>query len=311
MRAVHPCPAGAIARALGAPISLVVAGTLAALASLSPAGAVAQEIEPNEYIPLPPGTNLFLGYYVYGHNTEFSFNNGPTLKNNTGSEVNVAVARYVHYTEVLGHPAGYEIYQIFGSVADTKIGGEHLNNAFGAENVAIGAFIWPYANEQAGNYLAVAGWLYPPTGTYDPHSVVNLGDNRWRGDIQIGWNQSFGPHFSYEIGEDTMFYGDNSNAFPGGQRLSQTPTYRLQAFLNWRWTPKLQTSFGYEGFFGGVQQLDGTKNGMETQEQRLRVTASYFITPRWQVLLELNHDVAATGEFKQGFGTTLRVLFAF
>jgi hypothetical protein len=308
MRAVHARRAGAIARALCAPSSLVIAG---ALATLSPTGSVAQEIEPNEFTPLPPGTNLFLGYYIYEHDTEFSFNNGPTFKTNTGSEVNVAVARYVHYTEVFDHPAGYEIYQTFGSVADTSIGGEHLNNAFGAQNVALAGFIWPYANQKAGEYLVVAAWLYPPTGTYDPHSVVNLGDNRWRGNAQIGWSQSFGPHFSYDIGEDTMIYGDNDNAFPGGQRLSQAPTYRLQAFLNWRWTPKIQTSLGYEGLFGGLQQLDGTKNGMATQEQRLRVVGSYFITPTVQVLLDLNHDVAATGGFRQDIGATFRVLCAF
>lgn len=297
-----------IARVLRAGISLAFASILV---STTIVAAKAQEIEPNEFIPLPAGTNLLLGYYIYGHENQFSLANGPTFKQNTGSEINVAVARYVHYTEIFGQPAGYEVYQVFGSIADSEIGGQHLNNAFGAQNLALAGFIWPYANQQAGQYLVVASWLYPPTGTYDSHAVINLGDNRWRGDAQIGWNQAIGPHFSYEIGEDTMIYGDNNDAFPGSQLLSQTPTYRMQAFASWRWTPKFQTSFGYEGFFGGVQQLDGTRNGQKTEEQRLRATASYFIPPTWQVLLELNHDVAAVGQFKQDFGATLRVLYAF
>ena len=291
--------------------SLTIPCMVAGLASLSAAGARAQEVEPNEYTPLPAGTNLFLDYYIYEHLGKFSFGDGSTLKKDTGSEVNVAVARYVHYSEIFGHPAGYEVYQVFGSIADTSIGGQHLNNAFGAQNVALAGFFWPYANQQDHEYFAVAGWVYPPTGTYDPHAVVNLGDNRWRGDLQFGWSQAIGPHFSYEIGEDTMFYAANTNAFPGHQTLSQDPTYRLQAFVNWRWTPSLETSFGYEGFFGGVQQLDGTQNGMKTEEHRLRVTGSYFITPALQVLLELNHDVAVSGGFKQDLGATLRVLFAF
>ncbi len=311
MRAVKAPRTAAIGRMLKCRKSLTVLCMVAGLASLSAAGACAQEIEPNEFTPLPPGTNLFLDYYIYEHLGEFSFGNGPTFKKDTGSEVNVAVARYVHYSEVFGHPAGFEVYQAFGSIADTSIGGQHLNNAFGAQNLALAGFFWPYANPQNHQYFVVAGWLYPPTGTYDPHSVINLGDNRWSGDLQLGWSQAIGPHFSYEIGEDTMFYADNTNAFPGHQTLSQNPTYRVQAFVNWRWTPGFQTSFGYEGFFGGVQQLDGTQNGMKTDEHRLRVIGSDFITPALQVLLELNHVVAASGGFKQDFGATLRVLYAF
>jgi hypothetical protein len=29
--------------------------------------ASAQEIEPNDFLPLPDGTNINLGYFVYGH----------------------------------------------------------------------------------------------------------------------------------------------------------------------------------------------------------------------------------------------------
>ena len=284
---------------------------LAGLDILAAGHAGAQEIEPNDFIALPAGTNLALGYYIYGDDTQYSFANGPTYKAESGQQINVAVARYVYYTEIGGLPAGFELYQAFGAASGGQIGGEKLNNTFGAQNVSLGAFIWPYADQKDGQYLVAVAWLYPPTGTYDSHSLVNLGDNRWRGDMQIGWEQSIGSHFSYDLGGDTMFYGDNNNGFPSGQRLTQTPTYRVQSFVNWRWTPTLQTSFGYEGFFGGVQSLNAVRNGNKTEEQRLRATASYFITPALQVLLEFNHDVAAVGGFKQDFGATIRVLYAF
>ena len=73
----------------------------------------AQEIEPYEFVVLPAGTNLAIGYYVYGHDTDFNIAGGPTIKD-SGVEVNLFVARYVHYTSVLGYPAGFQIYQAFG-----------------------------------------------------------------------------------------------------------------------------------------------------------------------------------------------------
>jgi hypothetical protein len=281
------------------------------LAGLPGGSAQAEEVEPNEFVPLPAGTNLAIGYYLYGHDTQYNFAKGPTFKDKTGLEVNIAVARYVHCTEVFDHPAGFEVFQAFGALSSGQIGGQKLNNAFGAQNLAMAAFFWPYANKQAGQYVVTAAWLYPPTGTYDPHSILNVGDNRWRGALQVGWDQAIGSHFSYDIGTDVEFFGDNTNAFPGGQRLTQTPSYRLQAFANWRWTRKWQTSVGYEGLFGGIQRVDGLRNGTRTEEQRLRLVASYFVTPALQVLLEPNHDLSAVGGFKQDFGATLRVVYAF
>ncbi|MGH8162086.1 MAG: transporter [Gammaproteobacteria bacterium] len=273
--------------------------------------ASAQVIEPGDLTPLPPGTNALLGYYAYQHDTNFSFADGPTFTDQTGTEVNLGAARYIHYFALGGHPAAVQVYQIFGSESGTEIAGQRLGSAFGAADVALNAAIWPYADRKDGRYLVLVGWIFPPTGTYDPHSAVNLGDNRWSGDLQIGWHQRLSHHLSYDLAFDVTLYGDNANAFPGGFRLSQDPTYQVQLWANWSWTPRLQTSIGYQGTFGGDQYLEGAFTGRKTEEQRLRAAASYFVTPRLQALLEVNHDVQVSGGFKQQFGTTLRVLYLF
>ncbi|HTR17709.1 MAG TPA: transporter [Acetobacteraceae bacterium] len=278
--------------------------------------ALAQEVEPKEFVPLPPGSNLALGYYAYGHDTEFTFNNGPTFTKNTGLEVNLAVARYVHYTTVAGHPAGLQMYEFFGSLSGGQIAGQSLGSAFGAQNTVLSAFIWPYADFKNRTYLVLSGFLYPPDGTYDRDSPINVGDGRWRGCFQVGFDKAIGGHFSLDVGFDTMFYGDNDNAFNNGLfpprvRLSQDNTYRGQVWLNWNFNRAVAASIGWEGFFGGVQYEDGLANGQATKEQRLRASVSTFLSPVTQILLELNHDVQNSGGFKQDFGTTLRFLYAF
>lgn len=270
----------------------------------------AQEIEPYEFTPLPAGTNLAIGYYVYGHNTDFNIARGPTIKH-SGVEVNVGVLRLVHFVDVGGHPAGFQIYQPFGSLSGAHVDGQHLGSAFGAQNTVLSAFIWPYVNQKSKTNVIVVGFLNPPDGTYDARSPLNVGDNRTRGTVQIGITQGIGEHFGFDAAFDAQFYGANNDYIPGDRRLTQNPTYRAQVWANWRWSKAFTTSVGYEGFFGGREQVNGTFNENKTEEQRLRVNAALFLTPRLQTMLELNHDLHVVGGFKQDFGATLRVLYVF
>ena len=273
-------------------------------------GVRAQEIEPYDFVPLPAGTNLAIGYYVYGHNNEFNVARGRTFKNSS-LEVNIGIARYVHYVDIGGHPAGFQVIQGFGSLSGANIGGQRVGSAFGAQDTTFSAFIWPYVNTASKTNVITAAFLNPPIGTYDPQSAINLGGNRWRGTIQLGISQGIGDNFAFDAAFDAQLYGDNASYVPGNRRLSQDPTYRVQLWANWRWNPAFTTSIGYEGFFGGERQVNGFLNGSKTEVQRIRANASLFLTPRLQAMLELNHDVKAVGGFRQDFGTTLRVVYVF
>jgi hypothetical protein len=289
--------------ALGALLCLGLAAGLVTRAG-------AQEIEPYEFVPLPAGTNLAIAYYVYGHNTEFNAARGRTFKNSS-LEVNIGLARFVHYFEVAGHPAGVQVIQGFGSLSGANVGGQRVGSAFGAQDTTFSAFIWPYVNTASKTNIITAAFINPPIGTYDPQSAINLGGNRWRGTIEVGISQGIGDNFAFDAAFDAQFYGDNNSYVPGNNRLSQDPTYRVQLWANWRWNPQLTTSIGYEGFFGGDQQVNGFVTGNKTELQRIRANAAYFLTPRLQTMLELNHDVKAVGGFKQEFGATLRVVYVF
>ncbi len=270
----------------------------------------AQEIEPYEFTPLPAGTNLAIGYYIYGHQTSFNVARGNTIKD-SGVEVNVGVARYVHFFDVGGHPAGFQIIEPFGSLSAAHIDGQRLGSTFGAQNLQLSAFIWPYVNTATKTNVNLTGFIYPPTGTYDRRSAINLGDNRWSGDIQVGLTQGFGDHLGVDLEFDTLVYGNNTDYVPGNRQLTQDPTFRTQAWVNWRWSPAFTTSLGYEGLFGGDQKVNGFRDGVKTETQRIRANAALFLTPRIQTMLELNHDVKVTGGFKQDFGTTFRIVYVF
>ena len=275
--------------------------------------AAAQEIEPNEFVPAPAGTNLGIGYYIYQHNTDYNVAGGSTVKG-SGLEVNIAIARYVHYTTLFGMPAGYQIVEAFGSESGGHIDNERLGSAFGASEPALSAFIWPYSDASKKQYLVITGFLYPPVGTYDKGASLNLasalsGSVGWTGDVQFGWDQGIGDHFSYDASLDIRAFGDTTA--PGGLTYSKDPDFRLQAWANWRFNPMFQTSIGWESILGGTQYENGFADGSKSEFERLRVAASAFVAPNAQVLLELNHDFVAVGGFKQVLGATARFVYIF
>jgi hypothetical protein len=300
--------------------------------------ATAQEIQPNEFVPLPAGTNIILGYYFYGHNSGFNLKGGPSAKD-SGLEVNIPLARYVHFTSLFGMPAGFQIYQAFGSESGGHIGPEGLGSAFGASNPALSAFIWPYANVAKKQYFVITGFIYPPIGTYDKNSALNLASALsnsigWAGDVQFGWDHGIGDHFSYDLAFDVRAYGDTTGPFPpppsagflGSQVTSKNPEFRLQAWANWRFNPVFQAAIGWESLLGGAAYAGGNgalsaetgglipSKGVlvgKSERERLRVAGSMFLSPRSQVLLELNHDFVAIGDFRQVFGATARFFYIF
>ena len=270
----------------------------------------AQEIQPYQFVPLPAGTNLAIGYYVYGNNTEFNVARGRTIKDSR-NEVNIGIIRFVHFLDVAGHPAGIQVIQGFGSLSAARIGGQRVGSAYGIQDTTLSAFIFPYVNIATKTNFVVNGFLYPPDGSYDRSSAINLGGNRWSGDVQFGLSQGIGERFAFDAEFDARLYGDNDSYVPGNRRLSQDPTYRVQLWANWRWNAAFTTSIGYEGLFGGSQQVNGFFNGSKTEEQRIRSNAALFLTPTVQAMLELNHDVHVVGGFKQDFGAQVRLLKIF
>ena len=292
----------------------VRAAACVALMSAAGGAALAQEIEPNEFVPAPAGTNLAIGYYIYADNDQFNVAGGSTVKK-ANLQVNVGILRLVHFIDLDGHPAGFQILEAFGNESGGNIGGARLGSATGASNLDLSAFYWFIADTANKQYLNTAIFLYPPVGTYDKYNALNLNSAfgegsgyNWTGDWQVGWDNGIGDNFSYDLAFDLSQSSDYNT--PAG-RNSRDTGFRLQAWANWNWTRAFQTSIGWESMLGGAQQTNGFNNGNKGEFERLRVASGLFVAPNAQVLLELNHDFVNVGGFRQVFGATGRFVYVF
>ena len=290
--------------------------------------ASAQTIGPNEFVPFPDRTTINMVYFNGGRQGAF-YNTAGNSVPNSSANLYEGFERLVHFDYVFGHPAGFQIIQGFGSLSDTRIGGTTLPTASGAANVNLSLFFWPYADFENKQYLILATFLYPPVGSYNKNQPINFatayqynGQYNWTGDLQIGWEQGIGDHFSYDAAFDARFFGNTTgpispgSAIPLSVTTHHNPDFRLQLWLNWAWNRALTTAVGYEGWFAGDDWFNnpigaGHVNTGKSYEQRLRGAVATFLSPRFQTQLEVNGDVARAGGYKQTIGTRLRFLYIF
>jgi len=99
------------------------------LATTSPALAV--DCQPFDWVPLPAGRDVFMGYYEYAEHNEFNNVLSGTAKGPTSLDANIGVARYLHYGLLGNNPYVLDVILPFGALTNGKIGGTRLDDASG------------------------------------------------------------------------------------------------------------------------------------------------------------------------------------
>ena len=290
---------------------LPLLATFAAIVAAQPERAWAIDAQANDFVAGPPGYNVILLYYTFQTSSYYNNTLSGTEKSHTGLNQNSAIFRYVYYNQVATVPYALEFLVPAASVSGAEIGGDHLNDEFGATDPILGEVLWPISNPAKKQYLAVALYEYLPLGEYDATRPISLGSNRWQGDLQIAYTQGWGHKISTDLVFDYVLYSDNTNANAAGATLKQNSTKEVFTWLNYDFTKTSFGAIGWFGSFGGAQSLGGIPNGAKTEYQQIRAEYAYRPTPSTQILGEVFHDINVVGGFKYNFGFTLRGALAF
>ena len=285
------------------------------LATSSPAFAI--DYQPFDWVPLPAGQDVLMGYYEFAVHNEFNNVVSGTAKGATSLNSNIGAARYLHYGLLGDHPYVLDFILPFGTLTNGKIAGTRLNDASGIGDPIASIGYWLVNDPANKRYISAVTFITFPIGAYDPRKSLNLGNNRWQIDLQVDYTQGLSDRLTFDVSGDWIYYGNNSNAGPGHQTLSQQSTYSAYMWLSYDITPELHKlapnagratiSVGYAGTFGGTQKLDGVSTGSKTDEQQIRLSYSQFFTPTLEGTVSISHDLYARGQFKQNFGILLRI----
>ena len=303
--------------------SLVAAIACGLSVAITAATSWAIDYQPFDWVPLPSGTHVLSLYYEYGAHDSYNNTITGTFDRDTNLESNVGIVRYIHYGKdpLFGHQWDWNVLVPFGSLHDSRINGQRLGNANGVGDpvASIGYFL---INEpEKKTFHTFAPYLTIPIGSYDRNKPLNLGGNRWIYNFQGDLTQGIGDKFTVDVSAGWTWYGDNTKAGNGNQKLTQDPSYELYGWLAYDVSDTVRHAFpgasnakvalGYMGIFGGEQKLNGISNGQKARQDQLRATYMMNFSPTTQGLIEVTHDIHVEGQFKQNFGLLLRLVTAF
>lgn len=284
--------------------------TLIGLGTASPALAV--DLDALDLVPAPAGTDAFLSYSTFAKRDSFVTRDGTEISAGTGLDSYVGILRYVHYMDLGGFRFAPQVLLPYGKLYNGSLGGAALDDASGIGDPILAAPLWLISTPQTN--FAIVPYLFVPIGQYDPGAALNLGENRWKFDLQIGGTQALGKGFVVQASLDAMFYGDNDDAVADGQgKLEQDNTYQFQTWLSYTppSDPTWTVAAGYSKYWGGDQQLDGSDTGIATEADQIRLQAAKFLAPDFQVQLGLQKDIEVKGGFQEDARATLRLMKLF
>jgi len=271
----------------------------------------AADVNSSDYLPAPAGTNLLVFYSQYATRSEYKSTSGLTLSQDTGLDSYVNILRYVHYFDIGGILVAPQVLIPAGTLYNGRIAGTSLDSAAGLGDPILATTVWVVNNKATQTYIGIMPYLFVPLGQYSAGQALNLGENRWKLDLQSGWYQGLPNGFALQLTGDVTWYGDNTEAGNGAQTLSQDPTYQFQAWLSSAFAPTWSAAVGYSQFWGGTEYLAGVPTGNATERSQVRLELSKFITPTFQVLGLIQRDFATSGGFPEDFRGTVRLLQVF
>ncbi|MEP9348219.1 transporter [Xanthobacter sp. KR7-225] len=264
-----------------------------------------------DYLPAAPGTNLFAYYAQYATRSEYVSTSGAATGNQTSLDSYVNLLRYVHFFEVAGFTGVVQTIVPVGTLYNGKIGGVNLGSTAGFGDPIFSPALWLVNNKATESYFAVAAFIFAPLGQYSADQALNMGENRWKLDLQAGYYQGLGNGFALELAADVIWYGANSQAGDGDQTLTQDNSYQFQAWLSYAFAPTWSAAVGWSKYWGGTEYLSGIPTGNATDKDQLRFEISKFITPTFQVLAHVQRDYNTSGGFPEDFRGTLRLVQIF
>lgn len=279
-----------------------------------PLTALAVDLQPNDIVAPVPGKNHAMVSYLNTDNSTY-YKNGsvmgstPTTRQFASPDIGIqsAILRLATSYTIQDLPAVSYLQLPYGTIkpagslamypADTGIG-----------DLTIATAIWPYHDRENRRYLGIAGYLTAPTGSYNSQRPFNMGENRYKSDIQMGYQQPILGNLDGMVAVDTMWFGGNSQCAaaclsPTNTSLSQKPLTTTQLGPIYKINQTYTVGASYFYVAGGATTIGNTYQNNVANTQRFLLSALAYY-PFGRISLQYGRDM----EIKNGFVETRRFI---
>jgi hypothetical protein len=149
-----------------------------------------------------------------------------------------------------------------------------------------------------------------PTGSYTPTQAVNIGENRMKTVLSLGWMQPLGSRWVLDLVPEVAFFGDNKAYVGlnrlGTSRLSQDIAYAMSGTLRYKATQAIHWYGTAQINRGGATQLNGAELTGAPDNTRLALGALVFSSDKSQIQLRYAKDVQIENGFRNAGEILLR-----
>lgn len=288
------------------------ASVLAAVAccALTSQSAHAIDIDAGDYTALPEGTNVVALYGQHAQRNSL-YAHGDQANGNNGLDSNIGVLRIIHFTKIAGYIVDPQILLPFGELKAKGDVAPVLGKGSGVADAIFAATVWTINDPANRRYLGITPFVYAPIGNYDRNKALNLGENRWKYALQVGYIQGISEKFTVDLAADVTAYGKNNRANTAGQSLEQNQSYQLQAFLRYDLRPGIDLRAGLSRGYSGSTKLDGNIDKLGNRVDKFQLGTAAFITPTTQVMALWGKDLTVSNGFKENSRINVRLLQLF
>ena len=282
--------------------------------------AQAVNVDPGDYVAAPLGTTVLVQYLQYGRDDGINIEGVGDLSAHLDSEI--GIFRAFHFASLFGLTIAPQIVIPFGSLNNVQIGAQPQNSSSGLGDPVVAATYWLINRPETSTYFVASPLVTLPLGQYRRSNAINLGNDRYQGNLQLGFQTAFGSEgvakqVAVALFAAAYFFSANtrsaieSNSARTQATLTQSTSYQLQSWLTYTSNGGVTVSAGYSATMGGRESVGGLPNGFRTEDQQARFEVQTFVAKGWQLAAELTHDVHVVGGFRQEIGVNGRILFVF
>lgn len=275
------------------------------------------DLQPNDIVaPLPDKNYLTLSYY--GTENTTLYKNGSPVSTGPYSkpviENNSVIMRGARTYTVAGLPAVSYLQLPYGIVQPSGSLSNYPSRS-GTGDLSIVTAIWPYADRESRTYLGVAGYLTIPTSNYSTAQPLNIGDNRYKWDLQLGFQKPIAGSLDAMIAIDTMWYSANNQCaaacgLASNATLTQKPLTTLQFGPIYRINQTFTVGASYFYVAGGATTINDAYQNNVVNTQRFLLSALIH-TEVGRFSLQYGRDMEVKNGFFQDRVLALRFMREF
>ncbi len=271
--------------------ALAITLTLAGMTALP---ALALDVEPGDYTPLPAGSNALALFYGNLRSNEFSLGGAEIPGSKLSAQV--ATLQYNRYEELFGKPFALQVYLPYGAYSTARVGGQDVVQSDGFGDLTVAASFWPIADDPqdlTGTTVGMSLYASFPTGDYRPGGAnISFGGNVFT--PQIGLIQGLGGGRFLDVTYDVAFTRDFDT---DGVDVEVEPLHQAQIWLRQYLSDQTSVAIGYSGLRGGETTFDGFDTGIETNLDEVRFAVSHFIDPTTEIAGRVSYVYEADDGF--------------